>query len=140
MSAIAIGVDLVEVARVSAMLARHGDAARRRVFTPGEVAYCQPRARRDEHYAARFAAKEAVMKALGTGWARGVAFADIEVLPDEVGRPVLRLTGGARQLAHEMGISGWLVSLSHTRTHAIAAVVALSREGRASVQPPSDAR
>ena len=119
------GVDLIEIARVERILARYGDRFLERVFTPAEVLYC--RARLPE-LAARFAAKEAVAKALGVGVrmiARdGVRWRDVEVTGDARGKPLIRLYGRAAERAAELGLTEWAVSLSHTREHAIAFVVA----------------
>jgi holo-[acyl-carrier protein] synthase len=120
-----IGVDLIEIARVERVLTRYGDRFLERVFTPAEVLYC--RARLPE-LAARFAAKEAVSKALGVGVRMmsrdGINWQDAEIIGDMRGKPLVRLHGRAAELASELGLSEWAVSLSHTREHAIAFVVA----------------
>lgn len=115
----AIGVDLIEVERVARVLARHGERFSRRVFTAGELAYCAGRA---PELAARFAAKEAAAKALGTGIGE-VGWHELEVVRSASGRPALRLHGAARTLAAKQGLGDPLLSLSHTRQHAIAFVV-----------------
>lgn len=125
MNAIAHGIDLVEVARIARMLAEHGESFLDRCFTPAERRYAQGSARRDEHLAARFAAKEAVLKALGTGWRSGIAWTDVEVVSQASGAPTLALRGHAAQIARERGITAWLVSLSHTEHYAAASVIAL---------------
>jgi len=120
-----IGVDLVEIARVERVLTRYRDRFLERVFTPAEILYC--RARLPE-LAARFAAKEAVAKALGVGvrmMARdGINWRDVEVIGDRRGKPLIRLYGRAAERASELGLTEWAVSLSHTREYAIAFVVA----------------
>lgn len=116
----AVGVDIIEIPRVSKVLARHRERFLRRVFTPVEVAFCRGRI---SELAARFAAKEATMKALGTG-VRGVAWRDIEVLPDRRGKPLLYLYGGARRRADVLGLRDIDVSLSHSQEYAVAFVVA----------------
>ena len=123
---VGIGVDLCEVARIEKALdGPVGARFRDRVFTAGEQAYCEARRRgRLESYAARFAAKEAAMKALGTGWAQGVAWHDVEVASVEEEAPRLRIHGRAATLADAAGIVRWHVSLSHTTTTAIAWVIA----------------
>ncbi|MFM9994389.1 MAG: holo-ACP synthase [Phycisphaerales bacterium] len=126
MNTIAHGIDLVEVARIARMLAEHGESFLDRCFTPGERRYAHESARRDEHLAARFAAKEATLKALGTGWRSGIAWTDVEVISEASGAPTLVLHGRAAEIARERGISGWLVSLSHTEHHAAASVIALA--------------
>jgi holo-[acyl-carrier protein] synthase len=118
------GVDLIEIARIDALLARHGDRFLARVFTPGERDDCHGRA---ESLAARFAAKEAVAKALGTGiWRHGVAWTDIEVRRGAGGEPHLVLHRAAAVQADRLRIAHWSLSLSHTHTQAVAFVVALA--------------
>jgi holo-[acyl-carrier protein] synthase len=121
-----IGVDVCEVDRIRrALEAPHGARFRTRVFTAAEQAYCEARRRgRFESYAARFAAKESVMKVLGTGWSRGVTWRDIEVVRAPGEAPGLRLHGAAAAIARRRGMTRWLVTVSHTRTSAIAWVVA----------------
>ncbi len=117
------GVDLVEIERVRAAIARHGDRFLRRVFTDAEVRCC---GHRIESLAARFAAKEAVAKALGVGiWRNGVTWTDIEVLKEQSGAPRLILHDATAALATAQGLSEWSVSLSHDRSRAIALVVAM---------------
>lgn len=127
MQLIAHGVDLVNVRRIAEMLRDHGDQFLKRCFTLAEAEYAMsmPK-RRAEHLAARFAAKEAVMKALGTGLAGGISWTDIEVTREGSGRPGLRLSGVSLQHAQRLGINSWLISLSHTDDHAIASVIALA--------------
>ena len=128
MTSLAVGVDLVEIGRVHRLLQRHRDRFRSRVFTPAELRLCGDRA---HLLAARFAAKEATMKALGTG-ARGVAWREIEVLPNRRGKPLLFLYGRAKERAQSLGLTGLDLSLSHSRDFAMATVVALQEE------PPDD--
>jgi holo-[acyl-carrier protein] synthase len=115
----AIGIDVIEIARVKAVLRRHPERFLRRVFTPEDVAFCRGRV---PELAARFAAKEAVMKALGTG-ARGLAWREIEVLPNQRGKPLVYLHGLARKRAEDIGLRGVDISLTHSHELAIAAVV-----------------
>jgi holo-[acyl-carrier protein] synthase len=123
--ALAAGVDLVEIARVKRILARHDDRFLARVFTPQEIRYCRSR---PAELAARFAAKEAVAKALGVGvrmMAReGIDWRDAEIVGDHRGKPLLKLHGRAAQRAQALNLTEWEVSLSHTRELAIAFVVA----------------
>ncbi len=118
------GVDMIEIERVNQAVAAHGDRFLDRVFTPAELAYCQGRR---ESLAARFAVKEAVAKALGTGiWRQGVTWTDIETLSDpESGAPRLVLHGSAAAQAQAQGLTTWAISLSHDRSRAIAFVTAL---------------
>jgi holo-[acyl-carrier protein] synthase len=120
MSSFAVGVDIIELERVAAALKRHGGRFVERVYTPLEAAVCRGRL---PELAARFAAKEAVMKALGTG-ARGVAWREIEVLPNRRGKPLVYLHGRARERAARIGLDGLDVSMSHSRRYAVAFVVA----------------
>lgn len=113
----------MEVARVAELIADHPERSRDRLFTYEELEYARGKRRETEHLAARFAAKEAVMKALGTGWAEGVAWTDIEVTRDHAGRPGVLLHNQTAVLAQQRGISSWLVSLSHTEQYAIASVI-----------------
>ena len=122
---IAIGTDAIEVERVRRAVdhPRWGERFRQRVFTAGEIAYCLKRARYAESFAARFAAKEAVMKALGTGYGRGVWWRDIEVVRNS-GRPTVLLHGGAFERAAAIGATRWHLSLTHTADQALAYVIA----------------
>jgi holo-[acyl-carrier protein] synthase len=118
---LASGVDLVEIKRMEAAIERHGGHFLSRIFTPTELAFCRSRV---ESLAARFAAKEAVAKALGRGIGE-ISWRDIEVSNDDLNTPILTLSGAARRLAFEQGLDIWSVSLSHERQFAIAFVVAL---------------
>ncbi len=120
MSPYAVGIDILELERVAAALQRHGQRFIDRVYTPIEAAICRGR---PPELAARFAAKEAVMKALGTG-ARGVAWREIEVLLNRRGKPLVYLHGHARERAKEIGLDGLDLSMSHSRQYAVAFVVA----------------
>ena len=119
------GIDLIEIARVERLLSRYGDRFLARVFTPAEILYCRGRT---AELAARFAAKEAVSKALGVGVRMiahdGVHWQDVEIVGDPRGKPLVHLYGRAAQRANELGLAEWAISLSHSREHAIAFVVA----------------
>ncbi len=121
---VGIGTDLIEIERIAHSVERFGDAFLERVFTPGEIAYCQRKRTSAESFAARFAAKEAGAKALGTGISRGVGWKELEVrrLPGQ--RPELRLSGRAAEVAAQLGIRRLSLSLSHSRGLSIAMVVA----------------
>jgi holo-[acyl-carrier protein] synthase len=129
----AIGIDMIAIPRVRRVLERHNQRFLQRVFTREEVAYCRGRI---PELAARFAAKEAVMKALGTG-ARGVAWREIEVLPNRRGKPLVYLYGRARERAERIGLTGLDVTMSHEQEFAIAAVVGM-REHQP--EPAEDSR
>ena len=119
------GVDLVENARIAALVDAHGAAFLERVFTPAERAYAEAgKRRRIERYAARFAAKEAVLKALGTGWRDGIAWRDVEILKMPSGEPRILLGGRCAQVAEELGVADWRASLSHTDLYAMASAIA----------------
>lgn len=123
---IGTGVDLAEIDRIEqALAARHGARFRTRVFTDGEQRYCDSRGRgRGQSYAARFAAKEAVMKALGVGWGRDAAWHEIEVVRARGAAPHLVLSGSAAATARRLGIARWSLSLTHAANLAVAFVVA----------------
>lgn len=117
------GVDLAEVNRIRDAIARYGQRFVRRIYTPIEIAYVERKANRFERYAARFAAKEAGMKAIGTGWRRGVTWQDFEVANLPSGRPTLKLRGRAAEIAAEMGIKSVSLSLTHTSELGMAHVI-----------------
>ncbi len=117
------GIDIAEVPRIEASIARFGDRFLRRIFTEAEIRYCESKANRIERYAARFAAKEAAMKAIGTGWNHGVAWRDIEVCRQPEGRPTIALHGKAADFAAKLGAVHIALSLSHTEEYAIAQVI-----------------
>jgi len=108
------GVDLAEVARIRASIVRFGPRFTGRIFTPAEIAYVERKANRYERYAARFAAKEAGMKAIGTGWKRGVTWQDFEVANLPSGKPTLRLHGVAAEIAKHLNVRNISLSLTHT--------------------------
>lgn len=128
MSITGLGVDIVEIERMRRALERR-PAIRERIFSAAEREYCDARNKPEIHYAMRFAAKEAVLKALGTGFS-GMRFTDVEVERDERGRPVPRLSGRAREVAEERGIIEMHLSLSFTHSTAVASAVAITEEGR----------
>ncbi len=117
------GIDIAEVDRITAAIARHGDAFLKRIFTRAEIAYCERHKSKFERYAARFAAKEAAMKALGTGWRKGVRWVDIEVARQPGGRPSLQLSGEARKFADALGVTTISLSLTHSGNTALAQVI-----------------
>ncbi len=117
------GIDIAEVPRIAEAIQRHGQRFLKRVFTEGEIAYCDSKANRIERYAARFAAKEAGMKALGTGWNRGVRWRDVEVCRQPGGRPTIAFHGKAAEFAAKLGTRNIALSLSHTAEQAIAQVI-----------------
>jgi len=126
MSIIGHGIDIVETARIRRLVEEHGPHFLDRCFTAAEQSYCAGNPRRYfEHLAGRFAAKEAVMKVLGTGWRGAIAWTDIEVMKEESGQPKIALSGECLQIAKRLGISFWHVSISHIETHATASAIGL---------------
>jgi holo-[acyl-carrier protein] synthase len=124
MSIVGTGIDIVEVLRIAQMIEKHGELFITRVYTDYEIEYCSGRKAATQHYAGRWAAKEAVLKALGTGWRRGIAWRDIEVRNDAKGAPTVKVRAGAREVMEKAGIGRLHLSLSHCRTFAVAYVVA----------------
>jgi holo-[acyl-carrier protein] synthase len=120
---VGLGTDILEVARLRLAMERRGERLLNRLFTPEERAYCESRVHAAEHFAARFAAKEATMKALGTGWRGGIAWRDIEVVREESGRPTLLLAGRAKERADALGVSAAHVTLTHDDTYGMAVVI-----------------
>lgn len=125
MNVIGIGTDIVECLRIAQMIERHGELFLQRVYTQREIEYCSSRKSATQHYAGRWAAKEAVLKALGTGWARGISWHDVEVRNDVGGAPRIVLGSGTREVCERRGIQDMLISISHCRTHATAFAIAV---------------
>ena len=117
------GIDIAEVPRVADSIKRFGDRFVQRVFTEAEIRYCDSKANRIERYAARFAAKEAAMKALGTGWAHGVTWKSVEVGRQPGGRPTIIFHGKAAEFAQKLGVKHVALSLTHTKEFAMAQVI-----------------
>ncbi len=126
MEIVGIGTDIIECLRIAQMIQRHGDLFINRVYTPQEIQYCQARRQATQHFAGRWAAKEAVLKVLGTGWRKGISWRDVEIVSGPGGRPAVVLRGGAREIADELQITEVLVSISHCRTHATAYALGVS--------------
>ncbi len=117
------GIDIAEVPRIRQSIERFGDRFLSRIYTAGERRYCDSKANRDERYAARFAAKEAAMKALGTGWNYGVRWVDCEVVRMPGGRPTIAFHGKAGEFAAKLGVKNAALSISHTKEQAFAQVI-----------------
>ena len=117
-----LGIDTVEVARIADKIGKE-NGFRELVFSAGEIAYCESKPHKYEHYAARFAAKEAFFKAIGTGWLNGTAFNEVEVTNDERGKPAIRFLGETFVTVKDLPICAVLVSLTHTKTTAAAVVI-----------------
>ena len=135
MEIVGIGTDIVECLRIGRMIEAHGELFLTRVYTEREVRYCQGRKRAVEHFAGRWAAKEAILKCLGTGWRRGLSWTDVEVRNTPDGKPQVLLCGAAKDVAQALRIADILISISHCRAYATAYAVALGN----GAQPPTAA-
>jgi holo-[acyl-carrier protein] synthase len=120
---VGLGVDITEVERVRGAIERQGERLLKRVYTERERAYCEKFKNKYERYAGRFAVKEATMKALGTGWSRGVRWVDIEVVREKSGKPTLELHGEARRIADKLGVKNIAITITHTASQALAQVI-----------------
>ena len=126
MDIVGIGTDIVECVRIGQMIEKHGELFLERVFTARELRYCQDRKNATEHFAGRWAAKEAILKCLGTGWKNGISWTDVEVRNDFDGAPHVFLGGVAKEHAQALRISDILVTISHCRSYATAYALAVS--------------
>ena len=129
---IGIGTDITECLRIARMIERHGELFINRVYTTEEISYCQSRKQATQHFTGRWAAKEAVLKALGTGWRRGITWRDVEVRNEPSGKPIVAVRGGAKEVIEQLGITQILISISHCRSHATATAIAIG--GRETVE------
>jgi len=129
MEIVAHGIDLVDCPRIAEMVERHGERFIDRVFTKAEQAYAKSTKNEIEKLAGRFAAKEAILKLMGTGWRGKIAWTDIEVVNNAMGQPEVTLTGEVERIAERLGISHVSVSITHTANFAIASAVALAQKG-----------
>lgn len=119
---IGVGTDIIEVNRIERLLSKQ-KKFKERIFTPGEIEYCEHKINKAQNYAARFAVKEALLKALGTGWRDGVTFKEIEIVNNEKGKPELILSGTAKTITDQMGVTNIQVSISHLKDLAIGMVI-----------------
>ena len=124
---VGLGTDIVEISRIGQMIERHGDTFLNRVFTENENTYCDSKKNKEQHYAGRWAAKEAVMKTLGTGFIKGIGWKEIEVINLQSGKPTIVISGGVERHAGEMGVSEILITISHSREFATATAIALGQ-------------
>ena len=125
MNVLGIGTDIIECLRIAQMIERHGEIFLQRVYTPREIEYCHRRKAATQHFAGRWAAKEAVLKAMGTGWSKGIKWVDIEVRNEMGGKPSIALGGVARELCADQGIADMMISISHCRHYAAAYALAV---------------
>jgi holo-[acyl-carrier protein] synthase len=125
-----IGTDIVECVRIRKMIEKHGELFLRRVYTEREISYCQSRKRATEHFAGRWAAKEAILKALGTGWAKGLAWTDVEIHHDPNGKPHVRVGGAVKDFLKQHRVADILLSISHCRTYATAYAMAIRKPAK----------
>jgi holo-[acyl-carrier protein] synthase len=128
MEIVAHGIDLVDCPRIEEMMDRHGERFINRVFTKAEQAYAETNRNNIEKLAGRFAAKEAILKLVGTGWRGKIAWTDIEVVNNDVGQPEVTLSGEVRKIAEKLGVEHISVSITHTANFAIASAVALAQK------------
>ena len=126
MDIVGIGTDIVECVRIGQMIAKHGELFLERVFTAREIRYCHARKNATEHFAGRWAAKEAILKCLGTGWRKGISWTDVEVRNNFDGAPHVFLGGAAKEHAQTLRISDIWLTISHCRTYATAYALAVS--------------
>ncbi|MEM8733052.1 MAG: holo-ACP synthase [Planctomycetota bacterium] len=127
---IGIGTDIIECDRIDQMIEKHGDTFLHRVYTKEEIEYCQGRKASNQHYAGRWAAKEAALKALGTGWAHGIQWTDVEVVNQQGGRPIIVLDGKAKEIGDSQGIDEMMISISHCKHYATAYATAVGAQPR----------
>jgi holo-[acyl-carrier protein] synthase len=125
MEIVGIGTDIVECLRIGRMIEQHGELFLSRVYTEREVRYCQARKRAVEHFAGRWAAKEAILKCLGSGWRKGLCWTDMEIRNEADGKPVVLLCGAAKESAQQLRISDILLTISHCRAYATASAIAV---------------
>lgn len=119
------GIDIVEINRIKKSINSYGDKFISRIFTEKEIEYCQKKAKPEENFAVRFAAKEAVMKIYGTGWGEGIKWTDIEIINNKSGKPILNLYNKALEFKKKLRLSDISISLSHTKNYATAVAVAI---------------
>ncbi len=135
MEIVGIGTDIVECLRIGRMIEQHGEMFLTRVYTSKEITYCQARKNATEHFAGRWAAKEAILKCLGTGWRKGMGWTDLEIHNEPSGAPRVNIYGAAREHAQLLRVSNILISISHCRSFATAYALAV-RGGTAPVPLP----
>lgn len=125
MNVLGIGTDIIECERVASMIEKHPGVFINRVYTPSEIEYCGSKKSATQHYAGRWAAKEAILKAIGTGWAKGIQWTDIEVINEKGGKPFVKLGGEAKKICEARGMVEILISISHCKAYATAFATAV---------------
>src|SRR3989304_3367706 len=123
-----IGTDITECLRIARMIERHGELFIDRGYTPDEIIYCQSRKQSTQHSPGRGAAKKAILKAIGTGWRRGISWRDMEIRNDSSGKPHVAVCGGVRDVFEQLGIQEIFLSISHCRTYATAVAIAVGQK------------
>ena len=136
MDIVGIGTEIVECLRVGRMIEQHGEMFLQRVYTEREIRYCQGRKRKIEHFAGRWAAKEAVLKCLGTAGRKALCWTDVEVRPGNNGKPTVLLCGAARDAAQRLRVGDIFLSIAHCRAYATAYAVAVATPPRPVTSPP----
>jgi len=129
---VGLGTDIVEIVRIGSMIERHGELFLQRVYSEKEIAYCQRHKEAMQHYAGRWAAKEAIMKTLGTGFTKGVGWTDIQIVNQQSGKPIVELSGGALRVSKLRGIDEVLITISHCKAYATATAIALQYQPKSS--------
>lgn len=137
MEIVGIGADIVECVRIARMIEQHGEQFLNRVYTEREIRYCQARRHATEHFAGRWAAKEAVLKCLGTGWRKGLCWTDMEIRNEPDGKPLVMMCGAAKDLAQTLHLSDVLITISHCRAYATAYAVAVRATPASAAPPPT---
>ena len=135
MDIVGIGADIVECLRIGRMIKEHGEMFLTRVYTEREIRYCQARKHATEHFAGRWAAKEAILKCLGTGWRRGLCWTDMEIRNDPQGKPQVLMCGAVKDQAQSLRISNILITISHCRAYATAYAIAVRGAAPAAAEP-----
>ncbi len=133
---IGIGTNITECLRIARLIERHGELFVNRIFTPEEIAFCHSRTYATQHFTGRWAAKEAIFKALGTGWRKGISWRDIEIRTQRGQRPAVAVRGGVKDAIEQLGITDIQVAISQCRTHATATAIALGNPARKATLGP----
>ncbi len=125
---IGLGTDITECLRIARMIERHGELFITRVYTDDEIRYCRGHKQSTQHFTGRWAAKEAILKAIGTGWIRGISWRDMEIRNERGGKPIVAVRGGVQEVVERLGVTEIQVSISHCHTHATAVAIAVGEK------------